>query len=565
MKSNKLLHCFLFGCSFLAASTLTAQTLVTKWEAEDFIGTGFKPVTNNYPILASVNHSGGKYLQKIDQFQSVFYYVNVQTAGVYDLKIYYMAGAIAGQVGNTVAVRINNQVISGVQVATYTAADNSTPIITTLPVYLDAGTNQIRIGQNDAFISGSGYCPNIDYYELYTSTAALTKPADDAAFATGLLTYDMQYPDYTDFPTWCTVSSASGNSTIGNLTDNSSATKFVSNNASETINLFYPDGFVLRRLVVDNPYVLVGLIERSLDGTTWSTWSGTNLYTTNNLSGVAAQLTGTPPDYLADNTGGYKYYRVTFTKPYWATQLEIGEMQVQGIQRSTTAFNVADLTNAVNGNVSTNATLSDGTTNGVSQAIDDLWGKKFSVMQTTFQVVYQFNNYARVTTYGLANAVGLMRDPKKWELQGSNDGTNYTTLHAVQNFAFTAVQCQYMFNIASPNVYKYYRFDMQQNNGDLTYSHIAELQLFGTLETNVPTGVIESVSQPFSAYGSDNQIVLKNNSSKLVTYQIFDVTAKLLKQGNFTSEMNVPMSKGLYIVKITSTGSPLTLSKVIVK
>lgn len=570
MKTNKILHCFLIGCSFFAATALSAQTIVTTWEAENFIGTGYRPVTNNYPIATSAIHSGGKYLQKIDQLQSVFYYVNVQTAGVYDLKIHYMAAAIAGQVGNTVGVRVNNQAIRGVQINNYTAADNSIPIITALPVYLDAGINLIRIGQNDAYISGSGYCPNIDYFELYTSTTTLIKPADDAAASAGLQTYDMQYTDYTDFPNWCTVSSASGNTTIGNLTDNSSITMFVSDNASETINLTFPDGFVLRRLVVDNPYVLVGLIERSLDGTTWSTWSGTNLFTSNNVSGVATQITGgamngTSPDYSADNTGGYKYYRVTFTKPYWASQLQIGEMQVQGIQRSTTAFNVADLTNAVNGTVSTNATIIDGS-NIVGQAIDDSWAKKFSVGQSTFQVVYAFNNYARVVTYCVANAVNIDRDPKTWALQGSNDGTNYTTLHTVQNFTFPTAQCQYMFNIVNPNIYKYYRFDMQQNNGSLTFSHICELQLFGTLETNLATGVIESASQLFSAYGSDNQIILNNHGAKSVSYQIFDSTAKLVKQGKFTSsQMNISIGKGLYLVKAINNDAKLAIIKVIVK
>lgn len=560
MKSSKILRSFFIGCSLFAATALSAQTLVTSWEAEDFVGNGFRPDANNYPLATSATHSGGMYLQRVSQSQSVFYYVNVETAGVYDLKVYYMVKAKGGQIGNVISVRVNNQIIRGTQITEYTAEDTSLPTSIIFPVYLDAGVNLIRVGQNGAYIANSGYCPNIDYFELYTSTATLEKPAEDTNAFNGLNVFNMQYNDYTDFAEWVTLTTESANATVAQLIDNSAETKFVSTNAVEYVNLNFADGFILRRLVVDNPHVRVGKIERSLDGTTWSLWRGVNLFSSNNVSGVIEANN-------AVNDGGYKFYRVALHKPYWAAQLEVGEIQVHGIHRvnNTDIFNIADLTNADNGTVSTNiaADQIDGS-NVVSRAIDDHFGNKFCVKPATFQIDYTFFNFAEVTAYGLANAAGPSdRDPKKWELSGSNDGTNYTSLHVVENFSFPTNQCQYMFKIPTPAIYKYYRLDVQQIGGT-SYAHTGEFQLFGTLKTGLSTEISSEINKNTFVFASENQIVIKSDAN--LSYQIIDIAGKMLKEGTMqNSEISVPASKGIYMVKTMNGDLQTNVTKVVVR
>ncbi len=58
------------------------------------------------------------------------------------------------------------------------------------------------------------------------------------------------------------------------------------------------------------------------------------------------------------------------------------------------------------------------------------------------------------------------RDPKDWNLQGSNDGTTWTTLdtRTGESFSDREVTVTYMFNNNTP--YTYYRVNVTANNGD---------------------------------------------------------------------------------------------------
>jgi len=68
------------------------------------------------------------------------------------------------------------------------------------------------------------------------------------------------------------------------------------------------------------------------------------------------------------------------------------------------------------------------------------------------------------------------RDPKDWQFEGSNDGTNWTTLdtQSGQTFPFRFYEMEYA--LASPVSYRYFRLNVTANNGgnDL---HIADLKL----------------------------------------------------------------------------------------
>lgn len=573
MKSSKILRSFFIGCSLFAATALSAQTLVTSWEAEDFVGNGFQVDANNIPIVVSEVHSGGKFVQRISQSQSLLYYVKVETAGVYDLKVFYMVKASAAQIGTKIGVRVNNQVIRGTEITVFTDADNSaTPASIVFPVYLDAGINLIRVGQNGAYISGSGYTPNFDYFELYTSEATLEKPQDDTE--TNLkasLTPFIEAGDFTKISGTFSVTTASENTTAANLIDNNPATEFVSDNASETITITYPASlgiFCLRGIAATNPHVRISAIERSKDGIVWDA-TGLRSHALFDLNKAVSYSTvsiwrSTDEPTQDTNFKDYIYYRFTVTKPAWESQLKISDLKICGSFQS-----YVDLTETANGGTPTlTATGNIDGSNGVANAFDNNFGSKVSYTTTSYTIIYPFSQFAKVTHYSLTTAGGvnnsLARDAKSWTFEGSGNGVDYVVLDNVTDYVWANVKrATYLHKIQSPAIYKYYKLNITAKQGTDAILHFGEIQMFGTLESSIATNV-EELKSGVNVFGVENQIVLRSNSA--VSYQIVDIAGKMLKEGTMqNSEISVPASKGIYMVKTINGDLQTKVTKVVVR
>ncbi|AMP00207.1 F5/8 type C domain protein [Collimonas arenae] len=74
----------------------------------------------------------------------------------------------------------------------------------------------------------------------------------------------------------------------------------------------------------------------------------------------------------------------------------------------------------------------------------------------------------------------VARDPKNWQFQGSNDGINWTTLDTQSNQAFAERFQLKNYAVASPASYRYYRLNITANNGDSTFTDLAEFGLFAS-------------------------------------------------------------------------------------
>jgi len=74
------------------------------------------------------------------------------------------------------------------------------------------------------------------------------------------------------------------------------------------------------------------------------------------------------------------------------------------------------------------------------------------------------------------NAVA--RDPKDWQLQGSNDGVTWQTLDAQNNQVSTWPYELKNYPVPRPGAYRYYRLNITANNGDTTSTGIGEFGLF---------------------------------------------------------------------------------------
>jgi hypothetical protein len=70
------------------------------------------------------------------------------------------------------------------------------------------------------------------------------------------------------------------------------------------------------------------------------------------------------------------------------------------------------------------------------------------------------------------------RDPKSWRLEGSNDGSTWSTVDTQINQVFAGRNQKSAYNVASSTPYGSYRFNVTANSGGPDFQ-VAEIQLFG--------------------------------------------------------------------------------------
>ncbi len=213
-------------------------------------------------------------------------------------------------------------------------------------------------------------------------------------------------------------------------------------------------------------------LEGSDNGTTWAvvdtqigqTWSNRNQ----------------ARSFTCDNTTAYKQYRLNVSKNNGNSSfLQLSEFELFENGVSRTAYSNMSYSSAWNDNESGIWAL-DGTP-------DTKWltagNGQVCWLQYQFlgKKAYVINNYAITSANDEAG-----RDPKDWNLLGSNDGTNWTTLDTQtdQSWPDRKVKQEYSFN--NRNAYSYYKLDITANNGQPT-TQFSELDLLEVL----PDGVVK--------------------------------------------------------------------------
>ena len=110
---------------------------------------------------------------------------------------------------------------------------------------------------------------------------------------------------------------------------------------------------------------------------------------------------------------------------------------------------------------------------------------------TTGWVTYDFGNgnervinkYRWRTMESDSNAV-----PGEWQLQGSNDGVSWQTLHSGTNEIETGDTWIGYFEFRNRTAYRYYKFNVTANLGHATYLVVDELELVAAPEATAPVG-----------------------------------------------------------------------------
>lgn len=114
------------------------------------------------------------------------------------------------------------------------------------------------------------------------------------------------------------------------------------------------------------------------------------------------------------------------------------------------------------------------------KAFDGSSATKWLIFASSGWISYQFGGGAAhaATSYTITSANDYpARDPKSWSLQGSNDGSSWTTLDMRTNQAFASRFLTKTYTFANTTAYKYYRLNVTANNGGAELQ-IAEIGLY---------------------------------------------------------------------------------------
>ncbi|UYQ94531.1 fibronectin type III domain-containing protein [Chitinophaga horti] len=174
----------------------------------------------------------------------------------------------------------------------------------------------------------------------------------------------------------------------------------------------------------------------------------------------------------------------------------------------------------------TNATLSDqyntGGNEGYLKAFDNSAYGKYLASAASTWVQYYLPGGATLTRYAVTSANDFAtRDPKNWVLQGSNNGSTWTTLSTKNNQEFTDRYQRKLYAFVNTTAYTYYRLHITANNGN-SLTQFAELELYGT-GTGATNSAVPAAPSGLAAMNTDGyQLVLTwtDNSTTETNFRV---------------------------------------------
>ncbi|MFH8533886.1 fibronectin type III domain-containing protein [Streptomyces tendae] len=122
-------------------------------------------------------------------------------------------------------------------------------------------------------------------------------------------------------------------------------------------------------------------------------------------------------------------------------------------------------------------------TEGHDRSVDNSPYTKYLGRSPATWLQYSTDGRSKVTSYTVTSANDAPeRDPRDWELRGSDDGSTWTTLDTRTGQEFTDRFQRKTYSLGSPGYYQHYQLAITANNG-ATSTQLAEWELTGT--TNV--------------------------------------------------------------------------------
>ncbi|RYX84912.1 discoidin domain-containing protein [bacterium] len=260
------------------------------------------------------------------------------------------------------------------------------------------------------------------------------------------------------------------NETLIKLFDNSSATKYLTFHNAAWVQYQVAQPYIVTKYALTSANDFAErdpknwTLQGSNNGTTWTT--------INTQSNQTFTARFQRKEYTFTNTTAYTYYRLNMTASS-GTTLQAAELEIYG------TLPVVDITNLAGIVTGQYDYTQSGSGEGVEKVVDNSAATKYLTFHDQAWIQWQAGNSSVVTKYSITSANDAeTRDPKNWTLQGSNNGTTWTTIDTRMNEDFPSRLQRREFTIPNTTAYTYYRLNMTNNSDGIL--QLGEWELFGT-------------------------------------------------------------------------------------
>ncbi|NOU82689.1 coagulation factor 5/8 type domain-containing protein [Paenibacillus sp. LMG 31459] len=168
------------------------------------------------------------------------------------------------------------------------------------------------------------------------------------------------------------------------------------------------------------------------------------------------------------------------TKDFYGNTLYNGATPDIGAFESAVAGGSTEPVSVTVGGTVTSSSTSSPSGEEKEKAFDANPSTKWLITTSTGWIQYKFATGVTqiATSYSITSANDVPgRDPKNWTLQGSNNGTSWTTLDTRTNETFATRFLKKTYTFSNTTAYAYYRLTVSANNGE-TNLQLAEIGLY---------------------------------------------------------------------------------------
>lgn len=152
------------------------------------------------------------------------------------------------------------------------------------------------------------------------------------------------------------------------------------------------------------------------------------------------------------------------------------------------------------------------------------------------------------------------RAPKNWTMQGSQDNSSWTTLDTETNqTSWTSGQTR-TFTLSNSTAYRYYRLNISSNNGDATYTQVADLFLYSTATIVSP---VDLAVHNMTTDSSHSPYVASASTNSANAFKAFDGSdaVEWLGTGGGTDILELDLGSASYTAGYTIAGSLSALNR----
>lgn len=138
----------------------------------------------------------------------------------------------------------------------------------------------------------------------------------------------------------------------------------------------------------------------------------------------------------------------------------------------------------------------------INRIVDGIDSTCFSTPRNSISLLWNPNRALLVSYYSITSGNDRQTDPKLWKLSGSNDTINWTLLDSRDEQMFQNSFEKKEYYINNKTNFKYYKLDIENNNG-ATNTSFAELTLLSKTNPNVPYVAVvadENINMPCAGF-----------------------------------------------------------------